>query len=88
MPQVKLFGILRRYAGSPQLELPGTTVRAVLEALCAMNTELCAAIRDENGLRQYVRAMLNGHDVELAQGLDTPLAPNDEIAIFPPIAGG
>jgi molybdopterin converting factor small subunit len=32
--------------------------------------------------------MVNGVDSELAQGLDTAVGEDDQIAIFPPIAGG
>ena len=88
MPHVKLFGILRRYAGASQIEANGATVRAALEFLCTGNPDLRAAIWEGNALRRYVRVMVNGHDIELAQGLDTPIAPDDEIAVFPPIAGG
>ena len=49
---------------------------------------LQAAIFDGDALHPYVRVMINGRDSELAQGLDTIVSANDQIAIFPPIAGG
>jgi len=88
MPVVKLFGSLRRSAGPSRLTLPGKTVRALLDALRKDDPQTCAAILDGDKLRQYVRVMVNGRDIELMRGLDTPLATEDEVAIFPPIAGG
>jgi molybdopterin converting factor small subunit len=32
--------------------------------------------------------LVNGHDARLAGGAEAPLAPDDEISIFPPLAGG
>lgn len=89
MPLVKLFGNLRQYAGAKRLDLPGTTVREVLETLCVDNETLRDAIFQAGGLlRPHVRVVVNGRDSELEQGLDTTLDETDEIAIFPPIAGG
>ena len=88
MAHVKLFGLFRHYAGKREAEVPGGTVRAVLEALCADNTRLQEAVMAEAALRPYVRVVVNGHAIELAQGLETALAPGDEVAIFSPVAGG
>ena len=46
-------------------------------------TVLAVDLGSESG-----RGMINGHDIQLAQGLDMTVSANDEIAIFPPIAGG
>jgi molybdopterin synthase sulfur carrier subunit len=88
VPKVKLFGNLRKLAFASTLDQPGVTVQAVIRGLCARNELLCNAILDGEGLRPQIRVALNGHDIELAQGLDTPVNPGDTIAIFPPIAGG
>ena len=86
--KIKLFGNLRQMAGKPEQEGSGTTVREVLTNLCADNKPLQAAIFDNNELRVHVRVIVNGRDSELAQGLETAVSNNDQIAIFPPIAGG
>lgn len=88
MPTVKLFGGLRRDGGKSTLLVRGDTVRAALDALCADNEKLRAAIWNNDTLRDHVRVMVNGRDIELEQGLDTPLDANADVAIFPPIAGG
>jgi molybdopterin synthase sulfur carrier subunit len=90
MPQVKLFGALRQHAGSPQLALTGDTIHSVLQNLCAGNPELCAAIfsSDQNSLHPHIRIMLNGRDIAMLQGFETPVSEADTLAIIPPIAGG
>ena len=88
MPYITLFGNLRRLAGITQTQASGATVRQAIETLCANNAALRDAILHDDALRPNVRVMVNGYDVELAQGLDTPVKIDDQMAIFPPIAGG
>jgi molybdopterin synthase sulfur carrier subunit len=59
-----------------------------LQALCQENPTLHDAIFDGDSLRTHVRVMVAGRDVDLKEGLNTPVRETDEIAIFPPIAGG
>jgi molybdopterin synthase sulfur carrier subunit len=59
-----------------------------LQSLCAENIALSSAIFDGDHLRAHLRVLVNGRDIELAQGLDTRVDAHDQIAIFPPIAGG
>jgi molybdopterin synthase sulfur carrier subunit len=86
--EIKFYGGLRQIAGTKELVITGVTIREVLEKICADNESLCMAIFDGTNLHQHVRVMVNGRDSELAQGLETPLSGDDQIAIFPPIAGG
>jgi molybdopterin synthase sulfur carrier subunit len=88
MPTVTLFGGLRRLAGHSKMTATGTTVRDVLQSLCGEKAELRAAIWDGDRVRDHVRVMVGGHDIELGQELETPVTANDEIAVFPPMAGG
>ena len=86
--KIKLFGNLRQKAGFAEYEGPGETIRAALESICVGNEILRAAIFNGEELQAHVRVMVNGHDTELSQGLDTLISEDDQIAIFPPIAGG
>jgi molybdenum cofactor biosynthesis protein MoaC/molybdopterin converting factor subunit 1 len=79
--EVRLFAILREEAGrdSLRIELPeGATVRDALDVL-AREPGL-----DEMLPRLPVRAALNREYVPD----DAPLAPDDEIALIPPVSGG
>ena len=86
--KVKLFGGLRTVAGWAEKQVACATIRGALETICMENEMLQAAIFDGVALHPYVRVMINGRDSELLQGLDTIVFANDQIAIFPPIAGG
>lgn len=39
-------------------------------------------------LRDFLSILRNGRDIELIEGLDTPLEDDDKLSIFPPVAGG
>ena len=88
MITVKLFGNLRDYTADSTIETPGGTVREVLQGLCESNHGLYQALFDGDALQPHVRVMIDGHDIELDAGLDTPVSASQQIAIFPPIAGG
>lgn len=88
MPIVKLYGSLRRHAGQNELSLSGETIKDVLEALCRENPSLYSQIFEGEELRSHVRVMITGHDIELDEGLETEVKPEDVVAIFPAIAGG
>ena len=88
MAQIKLFGNLRQHTAEAVISASGNTVWEVLEMLFAQYPALKTAVLNNNQLRPHIRIMVNGHDSELADGLETAVADNDQIAIFPPIAGG
>ena len=43
---------------------------------------------DTRELRKTVNILVNGRRLDFLQGLNTPLKDGDEVAIFPPVAGG
>ena len=86
--KIKYFGGLRQKTGFAEQEVSGATIREVLENICTDNEVLRLAILDGNRLQPHVRVMVNGIDIEMAEGLATAVSDRDQIAIFPPIAGG
>ncbi|MFC1959592.1 ubiquitin-like small modifier protein 1 [Chloroflexota bacterium] len=88
MPVVKLFGNLRDYAETSKVDVSGGTVREVLDGLCTQSPALCEVILEGGELNSHLQVMLNGRGVDFIQGLDSTVTANDQIAIFPPIAGG
>jgi sulfur-carrier protein len=67
----------------------GSTIMGLLSELCSSRDKLCQAIFDPSGqVRDYVVLMKNRKNVKSMDGLDTLLSEGDEVAIFPPVAGG
>lgn len=92
MTTVSLFGGLRELAGDSTVELPlpdGATVRDVLTALIQARPALAGRVLDETDrVVQYVNVFVDRRDIRHLQGLDTPVAPDNEVYVFPPTAGG
>jgi len=85
MPIVKLYANLRKLAGTKELSVTGSTVRAALSVLVERNPQLGEVILAGEELRPHIVITLNGHNVI---DLDVNVNEQDVVAIFPPIAGG
>ena len=65
------------------------TVQELLEELAQASARFKEAAFDESGeLRDYVLLMINRKRIDPRQDLSRPLQEGDELAIFPPLAGG
>jgi len=90
---IRVPSALRSYSdGASELLLPSTsaaTVRAALAHLEGAHSELYRSVCDETGaVRRHVNVFVNASLVHGAEGLDTPLAPGDVVAIFQAVSGG
>jgi molybdopterin synthase sulfur carrier subunit len=90
---VRLYATLRARAGGQRdVEVgwgPGTSVGEVIGALVARKPELEGCIIGADGcMVPYVSVFIDGRDIRYLDGLATLLTDSDEIAIFPPVAGG
>lgn len=83
-------GPLREHCGgTARLALPATTVRAALEAIEARHPMLYRGVCDETGaVRRHINLFVNTTNVRDREGLDTALAPGDEVIILPAVSGG
>lgn len=86
--RVRLFANLREYAGTKEVALKGENIKEILKEVCKKFPGIDRMILDGEKLRPYINVFVNGKDINELGGLDTPLFPNDEIAIFPPVSGG
>jgi len=89
--KVRFFARFRELLGTDIMtELKvGTTLAALVSGIAKKNREGYDAIFDEQGsFREFVILMRNGKRVETADAGKTAVADGDEIAVFPPVAGG
>ena len=82
----------RARIGKRQVRLePGARLRGLLEQLAHEGGEVLAAalLAPDGGRLRGVSVLVNGrHYTQAEMGLDAPLHDGDEVAIFPPVAGG
>lgn len=90
--QVRVYATLRQLAGGKSVETaiaPPTTVRHVLHAATALKPKLEEELWDAQGnLREHIRVFVSGRAIEHLRGLDTLVAADDTVDIFPPVGGG
>jgi molybdopterin synthase sulfur carrier subunit len=89
--KVRLFANFREVMGRGTLEIEEVqNLSELLEKLVELKGEMANELFYP-GTREPVRTvqiMVNGKSVKLPQELDLALKDGDEVAIFPPVAGG
>ncbi len=90
MSTVFIPAVLRaNVGGAKSLQLEGDSIRGVVDSLVAKHPSLGAQLLTEHGdLNRFVNVYVNGQDVRYLAGLDTPVAPADEVRLLPAMAGG
>ena len=75
--------------GAKSLEVAGDSIRGVVDALVAQHPALKGQLLTDDGdLNRFVNVYVNGQDVRYLAGLETPVAPADEVRLLPAMAGG
>jgi molybdopterin synthase sulfur carrier subunit len=75
--------------GNKQLDLIGSSVGEVVDALVAQYPSLRGQLlTDDGALNRFVNVYVNGQDVRYLDGLATPLGETDELRLLPAMAGG
>ena len=87
---VKFFAFVRDYTGTKETSIDGCPVlKELLLRLCdKYGKRLSEKLFIKDRLSEDIIIMVNGRHIEHLQGLDTRLEENDEISIFPRVAGG
>jgi molybdopterin synthase sulfur carrier subunit len=91
--KVNFYATLRQVVRAKTVDFDlaaGATIAQLLEEMIrrypALSREL---LNEQNELYQHVHIFVNGRDVSfLEQKMDTPLAEQDAIGVFPAIGGG
>ena len=89
--RVRFFARFRELFGSEvSTEVrDGISLTDLVKQIAEKNSEGNAAIFDEQGaFREFVILMQNGRRIDTGDAAKTPVADGDEIAVFPPVAGG
>lgn len=76
-------------SGASEVSVEGATVSEVLDALEADHPGFKGRLLDDDGgLRRFVNLYVADDDVRFRDGLATPVAEGDTVAIIPAVAGG
>ena len=85
MPHIKLFANLRKISGIKETAIAGTSAGTVLTELVKQYPALASHLLDGEKIRPHVIITINGNPTS---DPDAAVTEQDQIAIFPPIAGG
>ena len=90
MSQVRIPPVLRPSAGGQKLlDVPGSTVGEVLDALVAQYPDLGSRLFDDAGdINRFVNVFVNETDVGHLQVRETPVTERDTLLLLPAMAGG
>jgi len=89
--KIRFFARFRELLGTDIITdiVAGMTFTSLITTIAKKNPEGYAAIFDEKGdFRDFVILMKNGKRIDLADAAKTPVEDGDDIAVFPPVAGG
>jgi sulfur-carrier protein len=89
MPRIVFTANLQRHVPCPPGEVPGTTVRQVLENAFAREPRVRGYVVDEHGeLRHHMVVFVNGRACADRRGLSDPVAEGDEVVVMQALSGG
>jgi sulfur-carrier protein len=80
---------LQRHLSCPDQVVPGSTVRAVLDQLFAVEPRLRSYILDDQDrVRRHVAIYVNGDRIADRERLSDPVGDDDEVFVFQALSGG
>jgi molybdopterin converting factor small subunit len=89
MAQIRIPPVLRPDAGNQRLvEVDAETVRDALNALVATHPALKTRVLEGDGVPSFLNVFVDGDDIRLLAGLETPLSASSAVLLLPAVAGG
>ena len=89
MVRVAFTANLQRHLSCPDLRVPGSTVRVVLDQVFAVEPRLRSYILDDQDrVRRHVAIYVNGDRIADRERLSDPVGDDDEVFVFQALSGG
>ena len=89
MPTVRFTDNIQRHVPCPRRDVPGKTLRAVLDSYCSSNTQARGYVLDEQGrLRQHMALFVDGRQVRDRDHLQDHVAEGAIIDVIQALSGG
>ncbi len=89
MAKVQFTPSLRRHLAVPAVEVPGDTLRSVLDAVFETNAQLRGYVLDDQGaLRKHVSVFIDGRRVADRAELSDPVGDASEVYVLQALSGG
>jgi molybdopterin converting factor small subunit len=89
MVEIRIPPVLRTETGGARtVEVDGQTVGEAIAALVAAHPPLDGRVRDGDGVPAFLNVFVDGEDIRLLDGLDTPVPPGAKVLLLPAVAGG
>jgi sulfur-carrier protein len=89
MAEIRIPPVLRPDAGGNRsIQTDAGTVREALTELVDQHPALQSRVLEGDGVPSYLNVFVDGDDIRLLSGLDTPVTPAAKILLLPAVAGG
>ena len=80
---------IQRHVVCPRVEVPGATVREVLDNVFAANPPARSyVLDDQGGLRKHMTVFVDGAMISDRTGLSNAVAPTSSVYVFQAFSGG
>ena len=89
MIEIRIPPVLRPDTGGNRtVSVEAETVGEAIAALVGAHPSLDGRVREGDGVPKFLNVFLDGEDIRLLQGLETPVRPGAKVLLLPAVAGG
>ncbi|WP_416149615.1 ubiquitin-like small modifier protein 1 [Salipaludibacillus sp. HK11] len=92
MKEIKVFATFREICDGKTIQVPyeeGRFIGEILDDVISQFPEMEEELfTPERRVKQHVHVFINGRNIIHLDGLESEVKPEDQLALFPPVAGG
>ena len=89
MPSVRFTRNIQRHVECPTREVPGATLREVLDAYFSTNEQARGYVLDDRGkLRKHMAAFIDGQQIDDRESLSDPVTASAVVDVVQSLSGG